>query len=67
MTASGTNRFTLEMTGSYDVAPEESSEYSCKLTHVDNNTILIDGKTYVRGMYATLVEYAEILGFDIEL
>ena len=66
LTASGINRFTLEMTGSYDVAPEESSEYSCELTYVDNNTISIDGKTYVRGMYATLVEYAGIFGFDIE-
>ena len=64
LTALGDGRFALEAAGTWDDAGP--GQYTCELTYVDDNTILIDGVTFVRGSNYTLAEYARIFGFDIE-
>ena len=71
LTASGDGRFTLVVIGNYFYYVTEEDQYeqrTYELTYVDNDTILIDGRTYVRvhGSY-TLEDYARIFGFDIEV
>ena len=66
LTASGDNHFTLTVIGAVEFAPDDLSQSTSELVYVDDNTILIDGETYVRGGH-TLAEYAEIFGFAIEV
>lgn len=64
LTAMGGGRFALKEVGEWtDAGPLTSTE---ELTYVDDNTIRIDGATYVRGSNYTLAELARIFGFDIE-
>lgn len=65
LTDLGDNRFTLAVVGSYDYDWDTVERYTCELTYVEDNMILIDGEIYVRGRY-TLAEYAGIFGFPIE-
>lgn len=64
LTDLGNNRFALEMLFFSDAYGDW---YTRELTYVDDNTILIDGETYVRGSDYTLAEYARIFGFDLEV
>ena len=65
LTASEDNRFTLVTIGTYITPSDVLVQDTYELTYVDDNTILINGVTYVRGQY-TLTEYAGIFGFDIK-
>ena len=64
LTALENGRFALKTVLSSDV---NGDWYTRELTYVDDNTIRIDGETYVRGSDYTLVEYAGIFGFDLEV
>ena len=64
LTALGDNRFTLVADGNVQGGPYQ---HTCELAYVDDDTILIDGSTFVRGRNYTLVEFAEIFSFDIEV
>lgn len=64
LTALGNGRFALTAVGEWTDAGPLTSTY--ELTYVNNNTILIDGATYVRGGNYTLAELARIFGFAIE-
>lgn len=66
LTASGDNRFKLVTVGAWDYASDALEQHTYELTYVNDNTIRIDGDTFVRGSNYTLVEYARIFGFDIE-
>lgn len=66
LTTLGDGRFTLVADG-YDHEAGVPYQRSCELVYVDNNTILIDGATYVRGSDHTLAEYARIFGFGINV